>query len=221
MVRNTVRVTVLFLTFTLLFTSSVFAQPMMGRDKSGFGGKRIRGKSGHQGPNGMNMMRGKHNRNRNRMPKMDPETKEKFDAIMATAEAHRQLSEIFKKQGKIDDAAAQLKSIINLADSETVKSLEKNDKNLKKNKNKKGCLLFARKIIPVYIQLAKLYIENKRVDDAEKIINEGVAKFKDAKPQAATQLILMLGQIFKKSGNDKKAEEAYKRVIEINSKKLK
>ena len=220
MVRNTVRLTVLLVSFVILLTSTLLSQPMQREGKQGFGAERMRPNDGHQGKDGENpMMRDK--RNKNRMPKMDPETKEKLDAIMATAEAHRQLSEIFKKQGKIDEAAAQLRSIINLADSEAVKSLSAKDEKFKNNKNRKGGFPFSQKIVPVYIQLAKLYVENKRLADAEKVINEGVAKFKDTEPQVATKLMLTLGQILKKQGEDKKAEEAFKRVIELNSNKLK
>lgn len=154
--------------------------------------------------------RGRANKGHQRPP-MDPKVREAREAIMTTAEAHRQLSVIFKEQGEIDKAAAQLKKIIDLDDSPAAQALRK----------KGGKTTFSRKVLPVYIQLAKMYVQNNRLSDAEKIINEGVAKYEKDQPHIASKLMLTLGQIFAKKGESKKAEETYKRVIELNSKALK
>lgn len=202
MARKSIWMTTLILSVFMVIGTLAFSQPKPNhrQDESKM-------QFGEEGP--------RHNRKRPdrkpKRPQMDPKAKAARDAMMTTAEAHRQLSKIFKKQGKIDESAAELKKIINLADCPAAKSLYKSG----------GRDPFARKVLPVYTQLAKMYIENDRLADAVKIINEGVARYETEQPQLASKLILTLGQIFTKKGESKKAEETYKRVIELNSKSLK
>jgi tetratricopeptide (TPR) repeat protein len=76
------------------------------------------------------------------------------------------------------------------------------------------------KLVPVYHEIARLYLQNDRVADAEKIINEGVEKFSTDDPAAASRLLLHLGEIYKSSNDLDKAAVNYKRVIEMNQKVL-
>ena len=146
-----------------------------------------------------------------RRGQMDPEMEKQMNqrnSIMAIAEAHKQLSLIYEQQGKIDDAASELKKILTLISSESTPG---------KDPERERQMLTS-KLVPVYHEIARLYLQNKRIDDAEKIINEGITRFADDNPAAATRLLLHLGEIYKNSENLDKAAENYKRVIEMNQK---
>ena len=144
---------------------------------------------------------------------MDPEMEKEMNrrnSVMAMAEAHKNLSFIYEKQGKIDDAAAELKKILTLISNEPAPE----------NDQEGGKRRLTSKLVPVYHEIARLYLQNNRIDDAEKIINGGISKFSDADPAAASRLILHLGEIYKNSGDLDKAAENYKRIIEMNQKVL-
>lgn len=126
-------------------------------------------------------------------------------AIMATAEAHKELAGIYEQQDKIDEAITELKKIIALA-GDAAKLATDPEANQ----------MIINKTLAVYHEIARLYVKTDRFADAEKVVTEGIAVFEKEKPAAATKLILMLGEIYKKSNNLPKAEEAYKRVIELN-----
>jgi F0F1-type ATP synthase delta subunit len=134
----------------------------------------------------------------------------KRNSIMAIAEAHKELANIYEQQNKIDEAAAELKKIIALTSEELGKKAD--DPGIRNQ--------IMKKIIPVYHEIARLYLKNNRNADAEKVINEGITLFEKDNPQAATKLILHLGEIYKKNNDMKKAEETFKRVIELNQKNV-
>ncbi|MBU1107193.1 MAG: tetratricopeptide repeat protein [Candidatus Riflebacteria bacterium] len=144
---------------------------------------------------------------------MDPEREKQMEqrkSMMAMAEAHKQLSLIYEQQGKIDDAAGELKKILTLISSETTP-----DRDPERERQR-----LSGKLVPVYHEIARLYLQNNRLEDAEKIVNEGITRFADDNPAAATRLLLHLGEIYKNSKNLDKAAENYKRVIEMNQKIL-
>jgi len=144
---------------------------------------------------------------------MDPEMEKEMirrNSVMAMAEAHKNLSFIYEKQGKIDEAAAELKKILALISNEPAPADEPED----------GKRRLTGKLVPVYHEIARLYLQNNRTEDAEKIINEGVTRFADDDPAAASRLLLHLGEIYKNSNNLDKAAENYKRIIEMNQKVL-
>lgn len=147
---------------------------------------------------------------KNRSPE-DMKMQARMQAIMATAEAHKNLAKLYEQQNKIDEAASELKKIIALATGEMGKA--KDDPGIMRGI--KG------KIIPVYHEIARLYLKNERLADAEKVINEGITLFENDDPAAATKLILHLGEIHKKNNDLAKAEAAFKRVIELNQKNIK
>ena len=143
----------------------------------------------------------------------DPEMQkmmERHNSAMAMAEAHKQLSYVYEKQGKIDEAASELKKILVLMSTEA-----KPGKNPERERQ-----MISGKLVPVYHEIARLYLQNDRIADAEKIINEGVEKFSTDDPAAASRLLLHLGEIYKSSNDLDKAAVNYKRVIEMNQKVL-
>lgn len=144
---------------------------------------------------------------------MSPEMQKQMNqrnSIMATAEAHKQLSQIYEKQGKIDDAAGELKKILALIESENIQGMDPKQQNQ----------ILRGKLIPVYHEIARLYLQNKRTSDAEAIINEGIKKLGDDDPAAVSRLLLHLGEIYKNSDQLDKAADNYKRIIEMNQKVL-
>ena len=142
-------------------------------------------------------------------PEMEKEMNRR-NSVMAMAEAHKNLSFIYEKQGKIDEAAAELKKILTLISNEPAPVDEPEG----------GKRRLTGKLVPVYHEIARLYLQNSRTEDAEKIINEGIARFTDDDPAAASRLLLHLGEIYKNSNNLDKAAENYKRIIEMNQKVL-
>ncbi|MGM0599954.1 MAG: tetratricopeptide repeat protein [Candidatus Rifleibacteriota bacterium] len=141
--------------------------------------------------------------------------REKMQALQAIAEAHKNLARIYEQQNEIDKAAAELKKILDLFEEhQAAMKLPENKKSLKK-------VGISRKIIPVYHEIARLYMQNGRLDDAEKIMLEGIAKFEKEAPQSATKLTLELGEIYSRNNKLEKAEEMMKKVILINQKSLK
>ncbi|HNX78220.1 MAG TPA: tetratricopeptide repeat protein, partial [Candidatus Rifleibacterium sp.] len=76
------------------------------------------------------------------------------------------------------------------------------------------------KVMPVYHHISKLYIKTERFDDAEKLLNEGIAFLDKENPEESTRLRLLLAEIYKNKKDTKKAEEAYKKIIEESKKNL-
>ena len=154
------------------------------------------------GPEGPGPMAGKF--------KPDPEQMKRNASLMAMAEAHKNLAQIYEEQGKINEAASELKQIIDLAKSQ----LEKNRENPFFKNNIMG------KVMPVYHHISKLYIKNNLPDEAEKILNEGIAFFEKESPEEVTRLRLLLADIYREKKDTAKAEEAYKKIIEESKKNL-
>lgn len=145
-----------------------------------------------------------------RMPSPEmQEMRKKMNAIQAIAEAHKELAKVYEEQKKIDEAAAELKKIIVLV-----------EQNQPETEDEDKSMMLSRKTLPVYFEISRLYQINKRVDDAEKILLEGIAKFEKDEPHSASKLILNLSDLYKKNNKLDKAEELLKKVIEINQKAL-
>ncbi len=191
---------ILVLALLVSMVAAVNAQPSgpMG-GPPGQGGPNAEFRPG--GPEGQGPMAGK---------KPDPEQMKRNASLMAMAEAHKNLAQIYEEQGKIDEAASELKQILDLAKSE----LEKNRDNPFFKNNIMG------KVMPVYHHISKLYMKNNRNDEAEKILNDGIAFFEKEAPDEVTRLRLLLADIYKEKKDTAKAEEAYKKIIEESKKNL-
>jgi tetratricopeptide (TPR) repeat protein len=142
--------------------------------------------------------------------KPDPEAmkeRERHMAILSISEAHKELASIYESKGQLDEAAAELRKIIDLAGT-----IKEDD-----NPKARGFLL---KLAPVYNELARLYMMNDKTADAEQVVNEGIELFEDDL-QTSSRLTLFLAELYKRNNQLDKAEETYKRVIELNQKSLK
>jgi tetratricopeptide (TPR) repeat protein len=137
--------------------------------------------------------------------------REQKGALQAIAEAHKELAQVYESQNKIDEAAAELKKITELF--EEIK--------IDKNNEQQQAKVLIRKTIPVYQEISRLYLQNNRVEDAETILLEGIKKFEEEEPQAASKLILQLSQVYKANNKLDKAEEILKKLIALNKKLLK
>lgn len=165
-------------------------------------GKMPGGENAEMGPDGPGPMGGKF--------KPSPEQMKRNGAMMAMAEAHKNLAQIYEEQGKTDEAIAELKQIIDLARTQ----LEKNKDNPFFRNNIMG------KVMPVYHHISKLYVKSERLDEAEKILTDGLTFFEKESPEEASRLRLLLADIYKNKKDTKKAEEAYKKIIEESKKNL-
>lgn len=134
--------------------------------------------------------------------KMDPETHKKMAALRMTSEAHKKLADMYSEQGKSEEAVAQLKKILELANSVT-------DENAKRK--------VSDQVGRVYIEIAQIYLKNNKIAEAEAILNEGVEKTKTDNPETASRMVLTLGDMFRKAGKTAEAEKAFQRVIELNA----
>jgi len=61
----------------------------------------------------------------------------------------------------------------------------------------------SRQVGHVYLEIAQIYIKKERLDDAEKFINEGIAKLKGNDPELASKMLLFLGNIYQEKGKMK------------------
>lgn len=182
----------LLLGFGLLVSLPVFAQapggggpgnPEMGAPQGGPGGG-----FGKKGP-------------------MDPAEKAKREKMMSlrtTAEAYKSLADLYRQQGKTDEAIAQLKKILDLANQIE----DKNDP------------MIAKQMGHVYMEMAEAYAEKNKFAEAEAILNEGIEKTKNSDAEIGSQLALRLGKVLQKNGKTAEAEKAFQKVIEINAAKL-
>ena len=195
----------LILVLPLLAALVVSAEAQPARPPMGVPGAENPEMGGPEGPGGKGPMGGRF--------KPDPEREKQMKrnaSLMAMAEAHKNLAQLYEDQGKIDEAAAELKKIIDLAQGQ----LEKNKDNPFFKQNVMS------KVMPVYHHLSRLYLKNERIDDAEKILNEGIAFFEKESPEEVTRLRLLLADVYKNKKDTQKAEEAYKRIIEESRKNL-
>ena len=154
------------------------------------------------GPDGQGPMGGRF--------KPDPAQMKRNASLMAMAEAHKNLAQIYEEQGKTDEAIAELQKILVLAQDQLAKN--KDNEFFKRN--------IMGKVMPVYHHISKLYIKTERFDDAEKLLNEGIAFLDKENPEESTRLRLLLAEIYKNKKDTKKAEEAYKKIIEESQKNL-
>ncbi len=188
----------------LLLVGPVGAQPVgpegpdaeMDGPPMGPGGPHMGPGGPHMGPGGPGM------RGPGGKPSPEQQAKmKKLQAMRSTAEAYKNLSELYKEQGKIDEAVAQLKKILALAN-------DPEGKDDPRVKNQLG---------RVYLEIAELYVSKDRLSDAEAIINEGVEKTKGDNPEISSRMLLTLGNIYRKKGKTAEAEKVFQRVIELNT----
>lgn len=148
------------------------------------------------------------------MKKHDPEREKRMqrnNSLLMMAEAHKGLAQLYEDQNKLDEAAAELYKIIELARENMPKNTD--EPFFKRN--------IMGKIMPVYHHISQLYIKNNRAADAEKLLLEGIAMFEKDNPGDAAKLTMLLAEMYKNNNDLKKAEETYKRIIELNQKSLK
>jgi len=134
----------------------------------------------------------------------DKAKREKMISLRATAEALKNLSEIYREKGKTDEAVAQLKKIIELT----------------ANTNEKEDPMFFTNVGRVYMEIADIYMEKNRVSDAEAILYEAIEKTRVSDPDLCNRLALYLGKVLRKAGKTAEAEKAYQKIIEMNSQKI-
>lgn len=188
---------------SLLGITHISAQPAMhhpeGPGRPGFDGPANMGPDGPRPPMGHG-------------GRPDPEAKkqrQQYQTMMAIAEAHKELAKIYEVQDRYDDAIVELNKILQLFDSVETETEDKHQM--------QPALL---KLLPIYHEIAKLYLKSDRFDEAEKFIIDSITKFEASQPQVAARMSLQLGEIYKRADKLDKAEEAYKRVIELNQKAL-
>jgi Tfp pilus assembly protein PilF len=133
--------------------------------------------------------------------------KHKMGQTLATAEAHRGLAEIYEKQGKIDEAAAELYKIIELFNSKS------QDFDEEKTQMRSRVI---RNIIPIYEHITVLYLKNDKDKDAEALLEKGISEYQKDYPTETVRLMLKLTEIYKKNNRLEKAEELYKKIISLN-----
>jgi tetratricopeptide (TPR) repeat protein len=135
------------------------------------------------------------------------EMKHKMGQTLATAEAHRGLAEIYERQGKIDEAAAELYKIIELFNSKS------QDFDEEKTQMRSRVI---RNIIPIYEHITVLYLKNDKDKDAEALLEKGISEYQKDYPTETVRLMLKLTEIYKKNNRLEKAEELYKKIISLN-----
>ena len=135
------------------------------------------------------------------------EMKHKMRQTLATAEAHRGLAEIYERQGKIDEAAAELYKIIELFNSKS------QDFDEEKTQMRSRVI---RNIIPIYEHITVLYLKNNKDKDAEALLEKGISEYQKDYPTETVRLMLKLTEIYKKNNRLEKAEELYKKIISLN-----
>ena len=189
---------------SLLGITDIGAQPTMhhpeGPGRPGFDGPPRMGPDGQRPPMGPG-------------GRPDPEImkqRQKHQAMMAIAEAHKELAVIYEAQNRFDDAIAELQKILQLLDNVVAEADDKDPMQA-----------LMPRVLPVYHEIAKLYLKSDRFDEAEKFVLESIAKFESDHPQVAARMSLQLGEVYKRADKLDKAEEAYKRVIELNQKAIK
>lgn len=132
---------------------------------------------------------------------------QQMQAIRVTAEAHKNLAELFMNQSKVNEAASELRKILDLFDR--IKD------------NEKARERFSKHIAQVYIQISDLYGKNERNKEAEDVLNEGIAKLEKIDLESASHLALHMGQFLMKNSKPEEAEKAFQKVIKLNSEALK
>lgn len=132
--------------------------------------------------------------------------REKMQRLRTTAEAHKNLAELYAKQDKIDPAIAELRKILTLAEEE------------EKDEQEQGQgPMITQKIAQVYMQMSELLFKAQRFQDAETILNEGADKIAKKDPHGSARLLLHLGNMMQRQGRSEEAERAFKKVIELNA----
>ena len=176
-------------------------EPGMGPDGPGGPG----GPGGFAGRPGMR--RPLKQRNPEEFKKMQAK-REKAQGLRTTAEAHKNLADLYAKQDKIDLAVAELRKILTLADGyEAEEGPEEG----------RGEQNMSRKLSHVYMQIAELYTKADRIKDAEAALNEGSAKLQKTDLPGASRMMLFLGNLMQRQGKVEEAERAFKKVIELNA----
>lgn len=135
----------------------------------------------------------------------DPELDRRMQAIQATAEAYRNLAEMFEKAGKTDDAATQLKKIIALHDQ------LRNDTTLPEPVRR----TMTHKVVPVNLRLARLLVKANKLKEAEAILVEASKKAEE--PEIQSRLLLELANIYRDQGKLEEAQKFYQQVIDNNA----
>lgn len=189
--RMSVLVFVLFV--LALTTGGLDAQPM---PESGPGQ--------HMGPGGPGMGPGGPGMGPGGKGKHDPAEKarrQKMMALKSTAEAHKNLADMYQEQGKFDEAVAEFKKILELTKTIDLKASPE----------------FAFQIGNVYLELAECYLKKDKFADAEAIVNEGYERVKAENPEMASRMSLFLGNAYRKAGKAADAEKFFKRVIDLNA----
>jgi len=127
--------------------------------------------------------------------------REKMGALKTTAEAYKNLADMYREQGKVDEAVAQLKKILDLSTGVDLKETP----------------AIANQLGHVYMEIAECYMSKERFADAEGILSEGFEKVKGLNPDIASRMMLFLGNAYRKAGKVPEAEKAFKRVIDLNA----
>lgn len=131
----------------------------------------------------------------------DKAKREKMLSVRSMAEAYKNLSELYREQGKIEDSVAQLKKIIDLANSPEGKEDP----------------MIGNQMGRVYMEIAEIYAEKNRWSEAEVFLNDAIEKTKSSDSELCSRLGLFLGKVLKKAGKTAEAEKAFQKVVEMNA----
>lgn len=127
--------------------------------------------------------------------------KQRLMAMKSTAEAYKNLADMYQEQGKIDEAVAELRKILDLTKAIDLKIEPQ----------------LAFQIGGVYLEIAECYLKKDKFAEAEAIVNEGYERVKSENPEMASRMSLFLGNAYRKAGKTAEAEKFFKRVIDLNA----
>ncbi len=190
--------TVLFVFLASLFTGSFTAVSAESKDKPG---AKFEERKGEEPPPQSEGNRPPMPPKNDFMKNLTPEQREEAQKIMMTSKARIDLADIYADSGKLDEAIAEIKKVINT----TIPSFMP-DKEVAERKS-----MLSMKIVDLYFKAGK---EELALAEAESLIAKG-----DLPVTKQGHLLTMIGHAYKKKGNNDKAAEYLKKAIDILEKK--
>ena len=135
------------------------------------------------------------------MKNFTPEQREEAQKLMMTFKARIDLADVYAETGKIDEAIAEIKKVLNAEIPSFIPAKEAEER--------KGML--SMKIVDLYFKAGK---ESQALAEAESLISKG-----NLPVTKQGHLLTMIGHAYKKKGDNDKAAEYLKKAIELLEKK--